>query len=167
MVYSLYELDRALADKFAANKVLARISCGAVAGITAKSFMAPFELLKMCFQVSSEAFNYTSLFSKFKDILKKDGVFALWRGHSANILRVAPYAAMHYTIHDLTEFYLTRVENNYYNLGQRPSSSSGASTTSGGYRQAAAEPAKSKSHWVQFLSGAAGGAGKSQNLLIN
>lgn len=157
MVYSLFEAERALVDKLASNVVLARVSCGALAGITAKTCIAPFELLKMRFQVSSEPFSYRSMFSKLKCTLNNDGVLALWRGHSANVIRVAPYAAFHYTIHDMTELYLTGLENNYISRNQPYSKS----------ELAPRGPSKSKSHWVQFFSGAAAGAGTTRFILCH
>ena len=105
----------------------------------------------MCFQVSSEQFSYAALFSKFRHILNKDGILALWRGHSANVIRVALYAGCHYAIHDSAEYFLTTVEYRYIDWHNARNNIVPGDISD--------RPSKSRSHWVQFLAGAIGGAG--------
>jgi hypothetical protein len=77
--------------------------CGAVAGMTAKTVIAPLERIKMTFQVSKQQFSYKAAFQRGKDLLHEGGFFSLWKGHSTTLLRVAPYAGLSYTFHDYTE----------------------------------------------------------------
>lgn len=79
------------------------ILCGAVAGIAAKTAIAPIERLKMRFQVSSERFSWRKFALRGKEVLKREGLFSLWKGHSTTILRVAPYSGFSYAFHDLSE----------------------------------------------------------------
>lgn len=90
-------------SKFCYNKLLNSLFCGAIAGITAKTCIAPLERIKMSFQVSSEKFTFAAAFARGKDLVHKQGILSMWRGHSTTILRVAPYAGLSYFFHDYVE----------------------------------------------------------------
>lgn len=77
--------------------------CGGIAGIVAKTSIAPAERIKMSFQVTTDRFTITNAWNRAKTIIINDGIFALWKGHSMTILRVAPYAGLTYTFHDYFE----------------------------------------------------------------
>ena len=79
------------------------IICGAIAGIVAKTVIAPGDRIKMGFQVSEEKFTLRNAFYKGREIIATKGVMSLWRGHSTTILRIAPYAGFTYAIHDASE----------------------------------------------------------------
>ena len=76
------------------HDVVSRMLCGAIAGVTAKSFVAPAERVKMSFQVSSETFTLRKALQRGYSIVSLEGVLALWKGHSTTVLRVAPYAGL-------------------------------------------------------------------------
>lgn len=92
------------------HDVLNNLICGAGAGIAAKAVIAPGERIKMIFQISNEKFSYRIAFAKANDIIKSDGVFSLWRGVSPSIIRVAPYAAFHYALHDYAELLFKKMK---------------------------------------------------------
>ena len=77
--------------------------CGAVAGIAAKTVIAPAERIKISFQVTAKKFTLQNAFLEGRNIVKSDGVLSLWRGHSTTILRVAPYSGISYACHDFSE----------------------------------------------------------------
>ncbi len=81
---------------------------GGLAGMLAKTVVAPLERIKIMFQVTHEPF----LLSKFPEVMtaivNKDGVLALWRGNAANMLRVAPYAGIQFMVYDLAKRYFAR-----------------------------------------------------------
>jgi solute carrier family 25 protein 42 len=77
--------------------------CGAVAGMAAKTCIAPMERIKMTFQVSTDHFSYQAAFKRGRDLISKGGVTSMWKGHSTTLLRVAPYAGFSYTFHDYAE----------------------------------------------------------------
>lgn len=79
------------------------VLCGAVAGVIAKTVVAPAERIKMSFQVTTEKFTYQTAFVKGRDFIRTDGILSLWRGHSTTIMRVAPYAGFSYAFHDVAE----------------------------------------------------------------
>jgi hypothetical protein len=41
-------------------------------------------------------------------VCRREGVRALWRGHAANILRVAPYSGIQFMVYDAIKQYLER-----------------------------------------------------------
>eukprot|EP01038_Epipyxis_sp_PR26KG_P003950 gene3950-5665_t len=85
------------------NDIRNSIICGAIAGITAKTVIAPAERIKMNFQISTETFTYKKAFEKVILLVRNHGILSLWKGHSTTVLRVAPYAALSYAFHDYSE----------------------------------------------------------------
>lgn len=79
------------------------ILCGAIAGIVAKTVIAPGDRIKMSFQVSEEKFSLGNALRKGREIVATRGVLSLWRGHSTTILRIAPYSGFSFAIHDASE----------------------------------------------------------------
>jgi solute carrier family 25 protein 42 len=79
------------------------IICGAMAGIIAKTAVAPAERVKMTFQVTSSRFTLNAAWNKAIEIVYKEGFFKLWKGHSTTIVRVAPYSGLSYAFHDFSE----------------------------------------------------------------
>jgi solute carrier family 25, member 42 len=79
------------------------IVAGGLSGILAKTVIAPAERVKMSFQTTKEKFSLRGALTKGTNIVKNDGVLALWRGHSTTVLRVAPYAGLSYASHDVCE----------------------------------------------------------------
>ncbi|KAL0479545.1 hypothetical protein AKO1_007751 [Acrasis kona] len=70
---------------------------GGLAGITAKTFIAPLERVKIIIQTDHEKYKpYDGVYKKLKMISKHEGKSALFKGNSATIARVFPYAAVHY-----------------------------------------------------------------------
>lgn len=86
------------------NELYISILCGGIAGICAKTVIAPAERIKMSFQVDpTTPFSYREAWKRTLGIIKTNGVKALWKGHSTTIIRVAPYAGLHYGFHDAAE----------------------------------------------------------------
>ncbi len=92
------------------SDVFYSLMCGALAGIAAKTVIAPAERIKMSFQVSSERFSMAKAIARGRYMVQGGGVLSLWKGHSTTILRVAPYAGISYMFHDYAEnlFKVTR-----------------------------------------------------------
>lgn len=80
-----------------------RIVSGGIAGIVAKSAIAPLERIKMSFQVSNQNYTTMGAVNRGKEIYTNSGILGLWKGHTTTIIRVAPYAGFSYAIHDLAE----------------------------------------------------------------
>ena len=82
----------------------ARISddvvAGAVAGASARLFTAPFDVLKIRFQLQfADKVKYTSLLQAFSTVVKEEGLMGLWKGNlSATYLWVS-YAMIQFAVY--------------------------------------------------------------------
>ncbi|KAK9477297.1 mitochondrial carrier domain-containing protein [Lipomyces japonicus] len=95
--FAVYESMRdALADDQGNVSNYGRIASGAVAGAVAQTVTYPFDVLRRRFQVNAMkdlGFQYSSVFDALVKITKKEGPFGLYKGLSANLLKVAPSMA--------------------------------------------------------------------------
>ncbi|KAF9332484.1 hypothetical protein BG006_004626 [Podila minutissima] len=78
---------------------------GGIAGITAKSAIAPLDRVKILFQASNPQFEkyagtWTGVFKAGRDIQKSGGVRGLFQGNSATVLRIFPYAAIKFMAYE-------------------------------------------------------------------
>jgi len=78
---------------------------GGIAGCAAKSVVAPLDRVKILFQSSNPQFakytgSWAGVAAAMKDIYRQDGPVALFRGHSATLLRVFPYAAIKFLAYE-------------------------------------------------------------------
>ncbi|KAH8585584.1 mitochondrial carrier protein LEU5 [Bisporella sp. PMI_857] len=78
---------------------------GGLAGSEAKTVVAPLDRVKILFQASNPQFTrYTGswfgVVTAMKDIYKEDGARGLFRGHSATLLRIFPYAAIKFLAYE-------------------------------------------------------------------
>lgn len=72
---------------------------GGLAGCAAKTAVAPLDRVKILFQASNPQFaKYTGswfgVVTAMRDIHRQDGVRGLFRGHSATLLKIFPYASI-------------------------------------------------------------------------
>lgn len=81
--------------------------------MTAKTVVAPLERVKIMYQVTNEKFSLNKFLKVLSDIVRKDGAMALWRGHSASLLRVIPYAGIQFMTYD----YAKRIFMNKHDSG--------------------------------------------------
>ncbi|KAF9934172.1 hypothetical protein FBU30_003196 [Linnemannia zychae] len=78
---------------------------GGIAGITAKTAVAPLDRVKILFQASNPQFEkyagtWTGVFKAGRDIYKIGGIHGLFQGNSATVLRIFPYAAIKFMAYE-------------------------------------------------------------------
>lgn len=69
---------------------------GGIAGMCAKSFTAPLDRLKILLQVQHKQYRSYGVFSGFAAIYKKEGILGYYKGNTAMMARVFPYAAIQF-----------------------------------------------------------------------
>jgi solute carrier family 25 protein 16 len=78
---------------------------GGIAGCVAKTAIAPFDRVKLLFQVSNPSFRqfaayWLGPFQAIRTIYHQEGFIACYRGHSATLARIFPYAALNYMCYE-------------------------------------------------------------------
>ncbi|KAH7160944.1 mitochondrial carrier domain-containing protein [Dactylonectria macrodidyma] len=78
---------------------------GGMAGSAAKTLVAPLDRVKILFQAHNPLFaKYTGSWfgvaTAMKDIYRQDGIMGLYRGHSATLLRIFPYAGIKFLAYE-------------------------------------------------------------------
>ncbi|KAH8696700.1 putative mitochondrial carrier protein [Talaromyces proteolyticus] len=86
-------------DKRSLEYVLRSGLAGGLAGCAAKTAVAPLDRVKILFQASSPEFakysgSWSGLAMAMRDIKRFEGTRGLYKGHSATLLRIFPYAAI-------------------------------------------------------------------------
>ncbi|KAK1147104.1 coenzyme A transporter [Aspergillus melleus] len=78
---------------------------GGLAGCAAKTVVAPLDRVKILFQASNPQFakytgSWTGLVAAIRDIKRHEGGRGLYKGHSATLLRIFPYAAIKFLAYE-------------------------------------------------------------------
>lgn len=87
------------------NDTFKTLISGGVAGMVAKSVVAPLDRVKINFQtmnpqLSSFSGSIFGTFKALRAIYRASGIRGLYRGHSAMLLRIFPYAAINYSSYE-------------------------------------------------------------------
>ena len=76
--------------------VIKSFFAGGIAGMCAKSFTAPVDRLKILLQVQHRQYRSYGVFSGFVAIYKKEGILGYYKGNTAMMARIFPYAAIQF-----------------------------------------------------------------------
>ncbi|KAL8945683.1 MAG: hypothetical protein Q9222_007814, partial [Ikaeria aurantiellina] len=92
-------------NKQSLDYVLKTGLAGGLAGCAAKTIVGPLDRVKILFQASNPQFaKYTGswfgVVTAMRDINRQDGLRGLFRGHSATLLRIFPYAAIKFLAYE-------------------------------------------------------------------
>ncbi|KAL2396862.1 Mitochondrial carrier protein LEU5 [Exophiala dermatitidis] len=92
-------------DKRSLDYILRSGLAGGLAGCAAKTVVGPLDRVKILFQASNPQFaKYTGswfgVVTAMRDIYHNEGVRGLFRGHSATLLRVFPYAGIKFLAYE-------------------------------------------------------------------
>lgn len=90
-------IDLTIANKY---KIFTSLAAGASAGALAKSTIAPLDRCKISFQVSHQPYSFVAAYRFLADSYKNHGLLFLWRGNSATMMRVVPFAALQFCAHE-------------------------------------------------------------------
>ncbi|XP_064645189.1 mitochondrial coenzyme A transporter SLC25A42-like isoform X2 [Lineus longissimus] len=82
------------------NKIITSLVSGAMAGAIAKTTIAPLDRTKIRFQSSNIPFSARQAAKFLVNSVKNYGFRSLWRGNSATMARIVPYASLQYTAHE-------------------------------------------------------------------
>lgn len=91
--------------------IITSLVSGAVAGGVAKTFIAPLDRTKIHFQIHDSRFSIREAAKFLSDTYTHHGFTALWRGNSATMIRILPYAALQYCSHEQFKI-LLKVDTN-------------------------------------------------------
>jgi len=95
-------------------KEIRNIIAGGFAGMIAKSVVAPFDRIKILYQISSVKFEILKLPAIAKRIIHEEGPSALWKGNTATLIRVFPYSGIQFMVFDRCKTYILRQQESRY-----------------------------------------------------
>ncbi|CAB9515044.1 Mitochondrial coenzyme A transporter SLC25A42 [Seminavis robusta] len=108
-------------------KEVRNLLAGGLAGMTAKSVVAPLDRVKILYQVSNVPFHLSSVPTVMRRIVQTEGVDALWKGNIATMVRVFPYSGIQFAIYDrIKSFFLQHHDqqgHSYFGTSQQPTDS--------------------------------------------
>lgn len=83
------------------SMILKSFLVGGFAGMVSKSCLAPVDRVKIIFQATDRAFSFRRAWNLGQEIYRRNGFDAFFRGNSATILRVMPYAGIQHSSFDV------------------------------------------------------------------
>jgi len=82
------------------QRALTSLVAGGIAGALAKSSIAPLDRTKIHFQISDRSYSLKRAVRFLFKSAQQDGVRSLWRGNSATVIRIVPYAGIQFASHE-------------------------------------------------------------------
>ena len=101
--------------------IITSLVAGAVAGGVAKTCIAPLDRTKIHFQIHDSKFSVRKAAKFLVHTYTRHGFTALWRGNSATMVRIIPYAALQYCSHEQFKIML-KVDTNERKKGRQAQS---------------------------------------------
>lgn len=95
----------ALTPEFVAKSFLA----GGVAGMCAKSAVAPLDRVKILLQAQSLHYKDLGVFSSMRKVVRQENILALFKGNGAQMVRIFPYGALQFTAFEIFKKLLPKV----------------------------------------------------------
>jgi len=73
---------------------------GGAAGAFAKTAVAPLERVKILLQTRTEGFQSLGILQSLRKLWQYEGIRGFYKGNGASVLRIVPYAALHYMTYE-------------------------------------------------------------------
>ncbi|CAH1795269.1 unnamed protein product, partial [Owenia fusiformis] len=73
---------------------------GGLAGICAKTTVAPFDRVKILLQAHNQHYKHLGVLSTIKGVSVKEGLVGLYKGNGAQMVRIFPYAAIQFMTYE-------------------------------------------------------------------
>jgi Mitochondrial carrier protein len=86
-------------------KEIRNIIAGGIAGMVAKSVVAPVDRIKILYQISAMPFHLRDVPKVAYNIIQQEGIIALWKGNMATMIRVFPYSGIQFMTFDFCKSY--------------------------------------------------------------
>ncbi|KAJ8491725.1 hypothetical protein OPV22_013446 [Ensete ventricosum] len=90
---------------------------GGAAGAFSKTAVAPLERIKILLQTRTEGFKSIGILQSLRKLWQHEGFFGFYKGNGASVLRIVPYAALHFMTY---EQYRCWILNNHSSLISGP-----------------------------------------------
>ncbi|CAH0589200.1 unnamed protein product [Chrysodeixis includens] len=87
--------------------ILKNLLAGGVAGMCAKTTVAPLDRMKILLQAQSSHYKNHGVIGGLGAIVKKESLIALYKGNGAQMVRIFPYAATQFTSFEIYKKYLS------------------------------------------------------------
>jgi len=86
---------------------------GGIAGMTAKTVVAPVDRIKILYQVSNAEFRLRRVPAVAANIVHNEGVAALFKGNTATMIRVFPYSGIQFMVFDRCKRYFLQQQSDH------------------------------------------------------
>ncbi|KAI6650488.1 hypothetical protein LOD99_7540 [Oopsacas minuta] len=93
------------------SRIQTSLLSGAIAGACAKTCIAPLDRAKIIFQISSKEYSLLGAIKLLIKHAREDNITSLWRGNSATLTRIVPYAAIHFAAYEQLKYNLRTDDN--------------------------------------------------------
>lgn len=97
-------------------KEVKNLIAGGLAGMVAKSFVAPIHRIKILYQVTSAPFRLRHVPKVASKIIKQEGLSGLWKGNTATMIRVFPYAGIQFMVFNRVKSYFIDRHDRRYDM---------------------------------------------------
>ncbi|KAJ8712158.1 hypothetical protein PYW07_005000 [Mythimna separata] len=109
--------------------ILKNLLAGGVAGMCAKTTVAPLDRMKILLQAQSSHYKHHGVLGGLAAIVKNESLIALYKGNGAQMVRIFPYAATQFTSFEIYKTYLSGIHLPIVQHGDKFIAGAGAGVT--------------------------------------